>query len=70
MYVGTYGGAYKTTNGGINWIPTGSALQDWVETLAVDPSNTATLYAGTFNSGVFKSVDGGATWFLTRWVSA
>jgi photosystem II stability/assembly factor-like uncharacterized protein len=32
-----------------------------VDSLAIDPTNNSTLYAGT-TSGVFKSTDGGATW--------
>ena len=30
--------------------------------LAVDPSTPATLYAGTFGGGVFKSLNGGGSW--------
>ena len=36
-----------------------------VRALAIDPSNPATLYAGTvccFGGGVFKSTNGGTTW--------
>ncbi len=33
-----------------------------VATLAIDPSNGQILYAGTFDQGLFKSTDGGATW--------
>lgn len=31
--------------------------------LAVDPANPATVYAGSWGAGMFKSLDGGATWF-------
>ena len=30
--------------------------------LAIDPVTPATLYAGTYVGGVFKSTNGGATW--------
>jgi hypothetical protein len=33
-----------------------------VLTLAIDPSSSSTLYAGTLGAGVFKSTDGGSTW--------
>ena len=33
-----------------------------VTAIAVDPSNPSTIYAGTSLSGLWKSVDGGATW--------
>src|SRR2546422_5588025 len=31
-------------------------------TLAIDPETPATLYAGTFTGGVFKSTNGGGRW--------
>ncbi len=34
-----------------------------VTTIVVDPTNSRIIYAGTFGSGVFKSVDGGKTWY-------
>ena len=33
--------------------------------LAIDPQTPTTLYAGTFDRGVFKSTDGGANWTST-----
>src|SRR5215467_12591365 len=33
-----------------------------VGAIAIDPANPATLYAGSFNGGVFKSADWGARW--------
>ena len=33
-----------------------------VSALAINPSATNTLYAGTFGDGVFKSTDAGSTW--------
>src|SRR4030095_6796604 len=33
----------------------------WLSSLAIDPQNPTTLYAGT-TVGVFKSVDGGTSW--------
>jgi len=36
-----------------------------VSALALHPTNPRILYAGTDTSGVFKSVDGGATWRLS-----
>lgn len=59
-------GLFRSTDGGKTWqpwgqgIPAGTALR----TLAVDPRNPRTLWAGADNLsvGVFKSTDGGATW--------
>jgi hypothetical protein len=72
MYVGgVEGGVFKTTNGGKTW----RALDDFmgnlsVSTLVSPAASPRTLYAGTGEwfgtryrgAGVFKSVDGGATW--------
>jgi photosystem II stability/assembly factor-like uncharacterized protein len=33
-----------------------------IRALAINPANPATLYAGTFGGGVFKSTDSGGTW--------
>lgn len=44
------------------WTPVGPEAPGIVMTLAIDPQTPTTLYAGTQESGVFKSTDGGATW--------
>ena len=33
-----------------------------ISSLAIDPTNPSTLYAGTWGGGVFKSTNGGAAW--------
>jgi hypothetical protein len=33
-----------------------------VLTLAINPQNTSTIYAGNGVSGVFQTIDGGASW--------
>lgn len=53
---------FKTINAAGNWAPSDAGLLcGSVSHVAVDPSNTATLYAACDN-GVFKSTNGGATW--------
>lgn len=62
---GSYGiGILKTTDGGATW----SKSLDWsyhqrrgVQALALHPSDSRILYAGT-TEGTFKSSDAGATW--------
>ena len=49
----TAGDNFWTTNG-----PTGQRIL----ALAIDPTQPATLYAGTYGAGVFKSTDSGGTW--------
>ncbi|HQR32233.1 MAG TPA: hypothetical protein PLK30_05820, partial [Blastocatellia bacterium] len=70
MYAaGVGGGVWKTTNGGANWSPISDLTANLaVNSLAMDPTNPNTLYAGTgegmFNgdavrgAGIFKTTDG------------
>jgi len=68
------GGIWKTTNGGQHWFPLNDFLPSLaISCMAMDPSNPNVLYAGTGESagsqsyapgaGIFKSMDGGETWF-------
>jgi uncharacterized protein (TIGR03437 family) len=71
LYLGTDLGLYKSTDGGAHWtaLLTGTPPQapypeeeldpTW---LAVDPSDSQTLYLGTLINGIYKSTDGGTTW--------
>ena len=62
LYAGTYGGTFKSTDGGAHWSGINNGLvSNFVYTLAVDPGKPATLYAGTY-MGVYKSTNGGDTW--------
>lgn len=68
------GGVWKSVNAGASWTPLTDLLLPniAVASLAMDPSNSQVLYAGTgegfFNGdairgmGIFKTTDGGATW--------
>ncbi len=74
MYAaGVAGGVWKTTNSGASWTPLmDSAANLAVASLAMDPSNTSVIYAGTgegvFNgdavrgAGIFRTTNAGATW--------
>jgi hypothetical protein len=47
-----------------NWIPTGPRnITGRVRALAVHPTDPTIMYAGAASGGVFKSIDGGETWF-------
>src|SRR5579859_6224700 len=70
---GAEGGVWKTTDGGINWLPlTDSQPSLAVGSITLDPSAPDTIYVGTgeanetgdsyFGAGILKSSDGGATW--------
>lgn len=59
-------GVFKSIDGGAIWTFPPPNLDTVVNALAIDPSNPATLYAGTFDwegaGGVYTSTDGGMTW--------
>ncbi|HEX5230379.1 MAG TPA: SBBP repeat-containing protein [Bryobacteraceae bacterium] len=53
---------WKSANSGATWTPLDDLPFALPEVLVPDPSTPSTLYEGTGDLGVFKSVDGGATW--------
>ncbi|MBN2001941.1 MAG: hypothetical protein JXA21_01185 [Anaerolineae bacterium] len=74
IYVGYYepyygGHILKTANGGASWDYKDSGLPkdgdgdaDMIYSLAIDPGNHLTLYAGTWGDGAFRTVNGGESW--------
>ena len=69
--LGLPGVLFKTTNGGANWSPSDTGLVytfngqpalPLVNTLAIDPFNSANVYASTSGGALYKSTDGGANW--------
>lgn len=57
---------YKSIDGGENWKAANTGLNDiMVFTLAIDPVNPSTLYAGTA-TGLYKSTDGGGSWSTAK----
>lgn len=56
-------GIYKSTDYGRNWTKINHGLQTAeINTIAIDPTNSSSLYAGTDDDGVYKSLDGGVSW--------
>jgi photosystem II stability/assembly factor-like uncharacterized protein len=76
VYIGAAaGGIWKTTNGGANWVDKSGDLNMLTfGSIAIDPSNTDVVYAGSgetmwlFNTttfegdGLYKSTNGGDNW--------
>jgi hypothetical protein len=64
VYVGTWTGLYKSTDGGHSWGPL--RLPSYaISQVALDPKNPATVYVvanGFFFSSILKSTDGGDHW--------
>jgi hypothetical protein len=72
IYLGaSSGGVWKSTNAGTSWVPlTDNQPVLTTGSLAIDPTNHLTVYAGTGDwstapgMGVLKTIDGGSTWTL------
>ena len=74
IYVGTaHGGVWKTTDGGLNWVPkSDNEVSLAIGALVMDPGNNQVLYAATgegnfsgdsyYGNGILKTTDGGNTW--------
>jgi photosystem II stability/assembly factor-like uncharacterized protein len=65
LYAVTATGVFKTTNGGTLWGAASNGLPGGIgeiTALALDPSDTGTLYAGTATLGVYKTTNGGGSW--------
>jgi photosystem II stability/assembly factor-like uncharacterized protein len=68
VYVGTYVGVFKTTDGGDDWTAMNVGLAPplqatGVSLLMIDPQHPGTIYASSDSRhGLFKSTDGAATW--------
>lgn len=56
-------GIFESTDGGTNWraINAGLPTPYGMNSFAMNPQDSSTLYAGTFH-GLYKSADGGASW--------
>jgi len=55
-------GAFKSSDGGSTWALANTGLSaTWLDSLAIDPQNPRTLYAGA-ESGLFKTSDGARSW--------
>lgn len=63
-------GIYKSTDAGATWTQSGLIDESIVSDIAIDPTNSQTIFAATLgnvfdtntNRGVYKSTDGGGSW--------
>ena len=63
LYIGGPGGVWKSPDSGQSWRSINSGLTSLnIRTLAMSPRDSRILYAGTNGSGLYRSIDAGATW--------
>jgi photosystem II stability/assembly factor-like uncharacterized protein len=71
LYVGTdRDGVFRSPDGGVSWVPASRGLPealaggrpDLVRNLTVHPTNPDLAYAATELHGLYRTMDGGATW--------
>ena len=62
IYAVTSHGLIKTVDGGATWATSSGFSGTVLTAFQIAPLSPSTLYAGTSNSGVYRSLDGGATW--------
>jgi photosystem II stability/assembly factor-like uncharacterized protein len=72
LYLGCEKGIFKSTDGARTWRGVNAGLDPlngpfrYAQSLAIDPSDTQTLYAGTAAPGLVKTTNGGRRWNATR----
>jgi photosystem II stability/assembly factor-like uncharacterized protein len=59
VYVAGDGGLHKSTDGGGSWT---NLRNDHVSDAVMDPAYPDTIYAAVWDSGIFRTRDGGVTW--------
>ncbi len=64
VYAGLDKGLYKSTDSGSSWnsANTGLPANIAIRSLAISPTSSNTVYAGTDGGGVFKTTNGGTNW--------
>ena len=67
------GVVYRSTNEGIDWTPViqnvsrlDEPIQDWAYDLIVNPKNSQIVFAAFHESGIYKSINGGTSWFTAN----
>jgi len=61
VWAGGFDGIYKTTDNGEQWTAMTSAPSG-ADGIAVDPFDSATVYATVLSRGVYETTNGGASW--------
>jgi len=75
VYAGGQDGLFRSSNSGESWSSIMSGLgTSYIYSLAVNPGNSKTIYAGTLFDGIFKSTSRGTWWnqwgLTGEWIGA
>lgn len=62
VFIGLKKGVWKSMASGFNWFDSSAGLTARPVRSLATTATAGTLYAGTFNGGVFKTTDGGQNW--------
>jgi uncharacterized repeat protein (TIGR01451 family) len=62
LYVSTFSGLFRSTDGGNTFTGINNGFPTFGQKILVDPVTPTTLYAISFGSSLFKSVDAGQNW--------
>ncbi len=65
IMVGTTDGVWMSKNSGDDWKKISDTTMPTVDSLAIDPRNTSTIFAGTWWRA-YKSTDSGKNWRLIK----
>jgi hypothetical protein len=63
IYAGSRSGAFKSVDGGLSWSSLGLP---GTASIAIAPSRSDIVYAGTYGDRLYKSTDSGETWNAAR----
>lgn len=55
-------GVQISSDGGQTWVASNTGMSLFARSIAIDPGDASTLYAGTLGGGLFRSHDGAASW--------
>jgi len=62
LFMATYDDVYKSIDGGYGWESIGFTGAPGFKCIAVNPDSSEVLYVSIYNSGFFKSTNGGIDW--------
>lgn len=66
IYAGGDEGAFKSVDGGVNWFAASNGLSGKVRSMAINPEVPTTIYAGTLEDELFRTMNGGDSWVKLR----